>query len=102
MGTYPRTIDNGHGESLTFLKHVQDGITDRLEVENRVQPGAGPPLHAHYLQEEAFTVMSGRLGYEIQGESPRYLEVGESASFARGVVHRFWNAGDTELLCSGY
>ena len=44
----PPTIDNGEGELLTFLGVRYDaGGREVLEVENRVQPGSGPPMHAH-------------------------------------------------------
>ena len=57
MHGYPRTIENGAGEALVFLGVVPDQGGDRLEVEVRAQPGAGPPMHVHYLQEEAMTVV---------------------------------------------
>jgi quercetin dioxygenase-like cupin family protein len=101
MPTYPRTIQNGSGEEITFLDHVRQPSGDYLEVENSVQPGAGPPMHVHYLQEEAMTVLSGRMGYQIRDEAPKYLEAGDTAVFAPGVAHRFWNAGDSVLQCRG-
>ena len=54
--TYPHTIDNGAGERLTFIRRVGDSVGDRLEVENLVDPGCGPPMHVHHGQEEALTV----------------------------------------------
>ena len=99
---YPHTIRSGTGEEITFLGLVRDGAVDRLEIENRVTPGAGPPMHVHYLQEETLTVVSGRMAYQVEGQEPVFAEAGATASFAPGVSHRFWNAGDTELLCRGY
>lgn len=102
MTTYPVQIDNGHGEVLTFERLVPTPEGDRLEVSNLVQPQAGPPMHVHYLQDEGLTVIAGRLGYQIQGEKPRYANVGESVVFKRGVAHRFWADGDQPLRASGY
>ncbi|MGZ8379900.1 MAG: cupin domain-containing protein, partial [Gemmatirosa sp.] len=65
--TYPHTIDNGAGERLTFLRRVPGVRGDRLEGENVVAPGAGPPMHVHYWQEEALTVQRGRIGYQRLG-----------------------------------
>jgi quercetin dioxygenase-like cupin family protein len=96
--TYPHTIENGAGERLTFLRRVGD----RLEVENVVEPGGGPPMHVHHHQEEALTVEHGRIGYQRHGQPPRFAEAGETVVFGRGEVHRFWNAGDEELRCTGY
>src|SRR5215207_3425479 len=42
--TYPHTIENGAGERLTFMRRVQGPAGDRLEVENVVKPGSGPPI----------------------------------------------------------
>jgi quercetin dioxygenase-like cupin family protein len=39
---------------------------------NEVQPGAGPPMHVHFKQEEGLTVVAGRLGYQLKGGPPRY------------------------------
>lgn len=102
MNEYPRTIENGSGEALTFLGVVSDQNGERLEAENRIQPGAGPPLHIHHLQEESLAVLQGRMGYRIMGEDDRYASEGETIVFPPGQAHRFWNAGDEELHCRGY
>ena len=98
MTTYPHTIDNGVGERITFTGRAGD----RLEVENVVAPGSGPPMHVHRLQEEALTVQQGRIGYLRAGEEPQFAEAGETVVFKPGEVHKFWNAGEGELRCTGY
>lgn len=102
MFSYPHTIDNGLGESLTFVRRSTTPDGETLEVENCVQPGMGPPMHVHYLQDEGLTVRQGRIGYQIKGGPERFAEVGESVSFRAGEAHRFWNAGEGELRCVGY
>lgn len=98
---YPVTIDNGHGEQLTFLgRELRDG-TEYVRVENQVSPGAGPPMHVHHQQHESLRILEGKMGIEILGEQPYFLYKGESATFEAGVVHRFWNAGDATLHCEG-
>jgi quercetin dioxygenase-like cupin family protein len=99
--SYPHTIDNGHGESLTFLRFVADAQGGYLEVENKVQPGAGPPMHVHHLQDESLTIVKGKLAAQILGQQPTYHGPGETLTFRRGEVHRFWNAGDEVLVCTG-
>ena len=94
---YPKTIDNGHGERLTFVG--RDG--DRLLVDGVTEPGAGPPMHVHWPQTETLRVESGRIGYTIAGEADRFAGPGEIVSFGPGVEHRFWNAGDEPLRCVG-
>jgi quercetin dioxygenase-like cupin family protein len=94
---YPRTIDNGHGERMTFLG--VDG--DRLRISSSVDPGAGPPMHVHHLQSETVRVEQGRIGFVVAGGVPQFAGVGEAVTFEPGVEHRFWNAGDDELVLTG-
>jgi quercetin dioxygenase-like cupin family protein len=100
--TYPHTIENGAGERLTFVRRISGRSGDRLEGENLVEPGAGPPMHVHFLQEEVLTVREGRIGYQRPGEPEKFAGPGETVAFKPGEAHRFWNAGDGALLCSGH
>jgi hypothetical protein len=59
MNDYPRTIDNGAGEKLTFVGIRSDVQGEYLEATNSVSPGSGPPMHVHHLQEESLTVERG-------------------------------------------
>jgi quercetin dioxygenase-like cupin family protein len=99
---YPHTIDNGGGERLTFLRRVQGPNGERIEVENFVSPGAGPPMHTHRYQTEALTVTRGRIGYQRPGQPPQYAGPRETVTFGPGDAHKFWNAGQDELHCVGY
>jgi len=100
--TYPHTIDNGAGERITFVRRVAGAAGDRLEGENVVKPGAGPPMHVHHFQEEVFTVQEGRLGYQRLGEPEQFAGPGETVAFRPGEAHRFWNAGEGDLRCTGH
>jgi quercetin dioxygenase-like cupin family protein len=102
MSEHPHTIDNGGGEQLTFVGIGRDERGEYLEIRNTVAPGAGPPMHVHHLQEEGLTVERGTMGYQVLGEEERRAGPGESATFAPGVAHRFWNAGEDELVCTGF
>jgi hypothetical protein len=48
------------------------------------------------------TVASGTLGFQTVGGESRYVGPGETMIFAPGVGHRWWNAGTTELHCTGW
>jgi quercetin dioxygenase-like cupin family protein len=98
---YPRTIDNAAGERLTFLGLRSDEQGEYLAITNTVSPGAGPPMHVHYIQDEALTVERGTMGWQRLGEAEHLARSGESVTFAAGQVHRFWNDGDDELVCTG-
>jgi quercetin dioxygenase-like cupin family protein len=102
MSDYPHTIDNGAGERLTFLGIRSDEEGEYLEASNSVSPGSGPPMHVHRLQEEVLTVERGTMGWQRLGEEQQLARSGDSARFAPGEVHRFWNAGDDELVCTGF
>lgn len=100
--TYPHTIENGAGERLTSRRRVPRPSGDRLEVENRVSPGAGPPMHAHLHQEEALTVQEGRIVYQRLGEPEQLAGPGTTAVFKAGEAHKFRNAGQDVLRVTGY
>ena len=100
--TYPHTIDNDAGERLTFVRRVPHRAGDRLEAENLVKPGSGSPMHVHHYQEEALTVQQGRIGYQRPGGQPQFAGPGETVVFKPGEAHKFWNAGEEDLVCTGY
>jgi len=100
--TYPHKIDNGHGEEIIFLNYIHDESGDYLELENTVQPNAGPPMHVHFKQDESLTVVEGKLGVQVQGKDIEYYSAGETRTFRAGEAHRFWNAGTDVLRCKGW
>ncbi len=102
IASHPHTIENGAGERLTFVGVRSDERGEYLEIRNEVQPGAGPPMHVHLIQEEGLTVERGTMAYDGPGEAEHRAGPGESAVFAPGVPHRFRNAGDDELVVTGY
>jgi quercetin dioxygenase-like cupin family protein len=99
---HPHTIDNGAGERLTFLGVRSDEQGEYLEVRNSVSLGSGPPMHVRHLQEEVLTVERGTMGWQRLGEEEHLARSGESVTPAPGEVHRFSNAGDDELICTGF
>ncbi len=100
--SYPHTIENGLGEKIIFQTLQPEPDGDRVLVENFVTPGHGPLMHTHWLQDEALTVVEGRLGYQVAGQPEKYAQVGETILFKRGTPHRFWNAGEEVLNCTGW
>ncbi len=102
MRRYPYTLDNGHGEQLTFTGVAYGPRGARLEGEGVALPGAGPPMHVHYLQDEAIRVVSGRLGYQVLGQEVRYAGPGQLVVWPAGTPHKWWNAGRSELRTTGF
>jgi mannose-6-phosphate isomerase-like protein (cupin superfamily) len=62
--------------------------TDRGDT-SRERPIAG--LHLHRSDDEAWYVLSGRLGFRV-GDQEREVGAGESILVARGTPHSYWNA----------
>ena len=99
----PVTISTKTGEELTFLRITTNETGQEiLEVENKVAPKAGPPMHIHWKQDECLTVVTGKLGYQVLGEEVKYAGPGETVMFKRGVAHKFWNDGDDTMRCTGW
>ena len=99
---YPHSFENGGGERIVFERKVPGATGERLEGYNIVSPGAGPPMHVHYQQEEGLTVVHGRIGYQRLGGPALFGGPGVTVVFKAGDAHRFWNAGDSELRCNAY
>ena len=99
---YPHTIENGLGEKIIFHSVQKEPDGDRVIVENFVTPGHGPIMHTHFLQDESLTVVKGKIGYQVLGQEKQYANEGETVTFKRGTPHRFWNAGDDILNCTGW
>jgi hypothetical protein len=59
-------------------------------------------MHVHHYQEEALTVVQGRIGYQRLGEQARFAGPGETVAFRAGEAHKFWNAGEEDLRGTGY
>jgi hypothetical protein len=50
------------------------------------------PLHRHHLDDEAWYVLSGKLGFQLDRETVE-VRAGGGMFVPRGVAHTFWNAG---------
>ena len=99
---YPYTIDNGNGELLTFTGVTEGPEGVRAWADGVAQPGSGPPMHVHYLQEEAAKVVRGRLGYQVLGGEPQFAGPGDLVVWPAGTAHKWWNAGEDELHMTGW
>ena len=100
--TFPRTIENSHGEKIVF-KSVEPGEGgEKLLVESFCRPGSGPIMHTHFKQEEALTVISGNMAYQVLGQEPKYASPGETIVFQRGTPHKFWAVGKEDLHMKGW
>jgi mannose-6-phosphate isomerase-like protein (cupin superfamily) len=99
---YPIYTDTGSGEKLILHGIRKDDQGEYLELEGWAEPGVGPPMHVHFLQEEGLTVVQGKLAYMFDDKVVRYAGPGEKVVFKAGQMHRFWNAGQEKLVAKGY
>lgn len=99
---YPHTIENCIGEKIIFqsVEHSTNG--DKVLVEAFCKPKAGPAMHTHFKQEEELTVVSGKMGYQLFGQEPKFASAGETVLFKRGTPHKFWADGNEPLHCNGW
>ena len=100
--TYPHVIESCIGEKIVFRELIKEPDGDRLVGESFVNPGSGPVMHTHWLQDEALTVITGKIGYQVFGEPEQFANEGETVFFKRGTAHRFWNAGQEMLHCKAW
>jgi len=74
---------------------------DELHLAGTLPPRReGPPLHIHAFEDEHGQVIAGTLSAMLDGKTLT-IEAGGSARFPRGSAHRWWNAGDQELVFRG-
>lgn len=98
----PYTIQAHSGEKITFLRIVNDGTKDVMEIEAECKPGAGPPMHVHFKQDEGFTIRTGKMTYMQKGGEVKTAGPGEKLVFLSGIPHRFWNEQSELLTMSGW
>src|ERR1700742_937333 len=81
--------DAARGVGSTMIK------SESFVVADWTDPGAHPGrpiagLHLHRSDDEAWTVLSGRLGFRV-GDEEREVPAGESLLVTRGTPHSYWN-----------
>lgn len=81
------------GEQGRIIEHTEERAVGELVV---LPGGAVPGAHHHPRQNEHFEVLEGVLGYR-RAEERGELRAGESLEVPAGVVHDWWNAGDSTL-----
>ncbi|HKR85442.1 MAG TPA: cupin domain-containing protein [Terriglobales bacterium] len=96
------SLQNRHtGETLRMRRERDASGQIILMIDGSLPARSkGPPLHVHFQQREEGRVRAGTLGARI-AEKTLVVQAGEDASFPTGVVHAWWNAGETVLEFSG-
>lgn len=84
------------GERFVIRLGTHETGGERLIVDIYVRPGGAVAVeHIHPTLDETFTILKGRVGIAIGGESS-IAEPGRRFQVPRGTAHNWWNAGDEE------
>ena len=91
------TIENPiTGERVVVRVGTEDSGGDLLAAESYVRPGGtAVGEHVHPAIEETFEVVSGRVGFRIDGRES-VARPGERLHVPAGAAHDWWNAGEEE------
>jgi mannose-6-phosphate isomerase-like protein (cupin superfamily) len=82
------------GNSINLKLTAEESSGELTVMENLVPSGAGPPLHVHEKENEAYYVLEGEFEVVCGDETVR----GGPGTFVhgpRGVPHRYRNIGPT-------
>ena len=84
------------GEHGAVRLGTEDTPDKRVVSDLRVNPGGAViGAHVHPSIDERFTVVSGKIGYRLDGKEG-VAKAGDVLDIERGKIHDGWNAGDTE------
>ena len=72
-------------------------VSESFVVADWTDPGTHPGrpiagLHLHRSDDEAWIVLTGKLGFQVDDERGITVPAGESILVTRGRAHSFWNA----------
>jgi quercetin dioxygenase-like cupin family protein len=83
-------------DPVSRVRYAFEPQGENLIVYTWLEPGGGLPAHLHPRQEERWSVLEGRVRFQL-GKEERLLdpEDGELV-VAPGVVHGLWSAEDRE------
>ena len=86
------------GESMTFLTTSRQTDGEYVLIELSADPDAFvAAAHVHPAQTEAFEVIEGTLGAEVDGKEYT-ANAGDVLVVEPGQAHKWWNAGDSRLV----
>lgn len=82
------------GDVYEFLETAQDNQGKQVSIKMTVKTkGQLVPMHLHVLQDEHFTVLSGKLTIQYEGKT-QVLKAGESITLPKNKAHNHFNMDD--------
>jgi mannose-6-phosphate isomerase-like protein (cupin superfamily) len=101
-GTGNLVLENRHTGEQLAMRRVKRGDEVWLELKGSLPPHReGPPMHVHFVEDEEGHINSGTLSALLDGRAI-VAGPGQSTRIARGLPHRWWNAGNEPLQFEGY
>lgn len=86
------------GECVVVLTDPDEQVEGVLVAQLRVRPGGRvATAHFHPQIRERFHVIDGEVGF-LLGDEKRKLGAGESAEVPPGMVHDWWQEGESDAL----
>jgi len=85
----------GPGDYYTFLVTGAESGGSMFAMDCVIGVGGGPPPHRHLAEDELFYVLSGSVGFTMDGDA-RLVGAGESVFVPRGTPHTYVNDGPAE------
>lgn len=83
-------------DMVTFVQTAAETGHKFTELEVRLMPGGGTPIHYHKTFSETFTVLEGVLSITA-GKETFQLFTGESCTVPPKQLHRFFNASQEKV-----
>ena len=84
------------GERIIIVTGTEDNAEGNLVADLYISPGgAVAGEHVHPNIEERFTVLSGKVGFRINGVE-QIASLNTELVVTPGIAHDWWNAGDEE------
>lgn len=80
--TLPHTIESGLGETMVFKEIIKDPDSEKVIIEGRCKPTAGPAMHVHLKQDEALTVVKGKWVARFRGRNLFIIRSGRQPLFS--------------------
>jgi quercetin dioxygenase-like cupin family protein len=86
------------GDIVEVLETGKENNGERLRYRFTLKPGGFKPvLHIHEKQDEIFEVITGRLTYNLNGET-QVAKAGETVTLPKGAAHTHYNGEINEDL----
>lgn len=104
----PKIVPENEGQPFPSPGYLVLGKISSFETNEQfgmfscdIEPGAGPPMHMHTFEDEAFYILEGEVEFTI-GDDVQIAKPGMTVFAPRGIKHRFRGHGDRNSKMVGF